>query len=103
MLTRSKCAELQEAYFLSIFSRNSLKIQSGNLHIIPTYYIEFQEPSLNTFQDILLTRFNSDFFQRGITLNKHARQEKKKKKKKKKKNTGQLFFHWEPKYKISKP
>ena len=40
-------------------------------------YIEFQEPSLNTFQDILLTRFNSDFFRRGITLNKHARQEKK--------------------------
>ena len=36
-----------------------------------------QEPSLNTFQDILLTRFNSDFFQRGITLNKHARQETK--------------------------
>ena len=66
--------------------------------MIPTHYIEFQEPSLNTFQDILFTRFNSDFFQRGITLNKHARQEKKKKK-----NTSQLFFHWEPKYKISKP
>ena len=62
--------------------------------MITTHYIEFQEPSLNIFQDILLTRFNSDFFQRGITLKKHAGQGK---------NTGQLFFHWEPKYKISKP
>ena len=60
-----------------IFSLNSLKIKPGNLHIIPTHYIEFQEPSLNTFQDILLTRFNSDFFQRGISLNKHAGQGKK--------------------------
>ena len=42
-----------------------------------SFPLEFQEPSLNTFQDILLTRFNSDFFQRGITLNKHARQETK--------------------------
>ena len=29
------------------------------------------------FRDILLTRFNSDCFQRGITLNKYAGQEKK--------------------------
>ena len=74
--------------FINIFMEFSQNI------IIPTYYIEFQEPSLNTFQDILLTRFNSDFSQRGITLNKHARQEK---------NMCQLFFHREPKYKISKP
>ena len=62
--------------FINIFTEFSQN-KSGNLHIIPTYYIKFQELSLNTSQDILLTRFNSDFFQRGITLNKHARQEKK--------------------------
>ena len=44
------------------FSQNSLKIQSGTLHIIPTHYIKVQERSLNSFRDILLTRFNSDFF-----------------------------------------
>ena len=60
--------------FINIFMEFS---QNNDLHIIPTHCIEFQEPSLNTFQDILLTRFNSDFFQRGITLNKHARQETK--------------------------
>ena len=48
-----------------IFSQNSLKIQSGNLHFIPTHYIKFQEPSLNTVQDILLTRFNSDWKPKG--------------------------------------
>ena len=41
-----------------------------------------------TFCDIVLTRLNSDFFQRGITLkNKHAGQEKRKK------VMGHLFFH----------
>ena len=44
------------------FSQNSFKIYSGNLYIIATHYMEFQEPSLNTVEDILLTRFNSDFF-----------------------------------------
>ena len=62
--------------FINIFMEFSQNI-IGYVHIIPTHCIEFQEPSLNTFQDILLTRFNSDFFQRGITLNKHARQETK--------------------------
>ena len=47
------------------FSQNIIKYISGNVHIIPTHCIEFQEPSLNTFQDILLTRFNSDFFSKG--------------------------------------
>ena len=47
--------------FINIFTEFSQN-KSGNLHIIPTQYIEFQELSLNTFQDILLTRFNSDFF-----------------------------------------
>ena len=82
------CRAAKGHNFINIFMEFSQNI------IIPTHYIEFQEPSLNTFQDILLTRFNSDFFQRGITLNKYARQEK---------DMGQLFFHWEPKYKISKP
>ena len=50
--------------FINIFMEFSQNIRYiGNLHIIPTHYIEFQEPSLNTFQGILLTRFNSDFFQ----------------------------------------
>ena len=56
-------------YFHGILSKYNLVIYT----FIPSFYIEFQEPSLNTFQDILLTRFNSEFFQRGITLNKHAR------------------------------
>ena len=78
------------------FPRNSLKFLSGNLHIIPTHYMEFQEPNLNTFRDILLTRFNSDFCKghNSKKTNKYAGQEK---------NTGQLFFHGEPIYKISKP
>ena len=60
--------------FINIFMEFSQNLIG---YIIPTHCIELQEPSLNTFQDILLTRFNSDFFQRGITLNKHARQETK--------------------------
>ena len=37
-------------------------IYSGNLLIIPYQLTKFQAPSSNTFRDILLTRFNSDFF-----------------------------------------
>ena len=38
------------------FSWNSLKTKSGDLHIIPNQHIVFQDPSLSTFRDILLTR-----------------------------------------------
>ena len=130
------------------FPWNSLKIKSGNLHIIPNQHIIFQDLSLSTFLDILLTRPKcaepqravtisifygilsksnqiiytsfpltiSNFknqawilfeiscsqdliliiFQRGITLKKTNMPNKKK-------NRGQLFFHMEPIYKISKP
>ena len=46
-------------------------------------------------QDILLARFSSDFFQRGITLERETIRTRK--------NTGQLFFHEESIYAISKP
>ena len=73
------CRTAKGRNFINIFMEciQNIKYNQVIYNIIPTYYIEFQEPSLNTFQDILLTRFNSDFFQRSITLNKHARQEKK--------------------------
>ena len=64
--------------------------------IIPYQLTKFQAPSSNTFRDILLTRFHSDFFQRGITPERDITRTRKK-------NAGQLFFHEESMYEISKP
>ena len=50
------------------FSRNSLKNKSGNLRIIPNQHIIFQDPSLSTFRDILLTRSKCAELQRAVTL-----------------------------------
>ena len=82
---------LKKPYFSGVmalwkFGQFFLKVWSGNLLIIPYQLTKFQAPSSNTFRDILLTRFHSYFF-------KGAR----------KKNTGQLFFHEESIYEISKP
>ena len=50
------------------FSWNSLKNKSGNLYIIPNQHIIFQDPSLSTFRDILLTRSKRAELQRVVTL-----------------------------------
>ena len=70
--------------FINIFTEFSQ-------NIIPTHYIEFQKPSLNTFQDILLTIFNYDFFQRTNMLDK------------KKKIRVSYFFNWNPSIKFQNP
>ena len=55
------------------FSWNSLKNKSGNLHIIPNQHIIFQDPSLSTFRDILLTRSKCAEPQRAVTLSIFSR------------------------------
>ena len=50
------------------FSWNSLKNKSSNLHIIPNQHIIFQDPSLSTFRDILLTRSKQAELQRAVIL-----------------------------------
>ena len=60
-----------------------LKLSPGNLLIIPCQLAKFQAPRSNISLDIFLTRFHSDFFQRGLTPEGEITRTRK--------NTDQLF------------
>ena len=62
LLTSLKCPNLQRAITAEKFDGFFFQKLSGNPLIIPYQLTKLQESSSNTFGDILLTRFHSDFF-----------------------------------------